>query len=332
MCLFFYFIVVLSIIGSAGADPVRNYFDELPSQEYWDGDWSIAHEEGTPVKDVRANQHISGWIDIIGFREMCTIGGDDYVNGSPRDFALVRRDAWHTGVNGKVVSFSSSCVVEDRDGVTTAIQYTSFCWKERVCKKVCGLVGCHIVCHWKSHNEYQTITYSVESPNTYTTRIHDIPVKVEVHNRSFQPTTCILIPKATDPSMKGVMDVQINYDGFNAARFDQVGFVVDNSRGTEFVEFDLCDDPTWTQDDDQTVISHFLCEVVVHEPEFNMSKLTIQMRTPYETRNVTNYNVSIINEKPIKLNVPLVKVFSLLCVSVLMILSAWKVITCTLSH
>jgi len=198
MRLFFYFMVALSIVGSAGADPVEDYFGGLPSQEYWDGDWSVAHEEGTPIKDVQVSQHIRGWIDIIGFREMCTIGGEDYVNGSPRDFAIVKRDAWHTGVDGKVVSFTSSCAVEDRDGVTTAIQYTTFHWKHKKCSILGG-------CHWVHHHERQAITYSVESPSTYTTRIQDIPVKVEVHNRSFQPTTCILIPKATHPSMKGVV-------------------------------------------------------------------------------------------------------------------------------
>jgi len=325
MHLCFYFILILSLVGSAGADPVLDYFEDLPNQKYWDGDWEIANEEGTPIKDVQYSDHIRGWIDIIGFRKMCNIDGVDYVNGYPRDFAIVKCDAWHTEVDGVVVSFSSHYVVEDRNGVTTAIQYTNFHWKYKVCSLLGG-------CHWVHVREHQTITYSTASPVTYTTRIQDVPIKVEVHNRSFQPITCIIIPKTTAPSMVGVVDVQIEYNGSNAARFDQVGFVIDNCRGTEYVEFNRCKDPTWTQDDNQNVVSHFLREAVIYGPAFNMSKLTIQMRTPYETRDVTNYTVSTLDEKPIKLNVPIIRIFALLCGSVLAIFAMWKVITRVLSH
>lgn len=323
------FISILLLAANASASnsdvEIIEYLSDLPNQEYWNGDWSIANEEGTPVKIVRSNAHIRGWIDIIGFREMCVINGTEYVNGSAKDFAIVKRDTWHTPVDGAVVSFTSSSAIVDEHGVTTAIQYTSFHWKY----KVCTIYGCK----WKHVYESQTISYSTPSPERYDTRIQDVPIYITVCNRSFQPVSHILIPETTASSMVGVMDVMVSYNGSNVSRYDQMGFVVNNSRETEYVEFVPFDDPTWVVDENQTVVNHFLGAATVHDPDFNVSKLQIRMRTPYETRNATNYTITQIEEDaPIELNVLLMRVSALICGSIIVIFMFVGVATRALSH
>jgi hypothetical protein len=127
--------------------------------------------------------------------------------------------------------------------------------------------------------------------------------------------------------MEGVMDIQVVYNGSNTSRYDKMGFVMDNNRGTEHVEFVPFDDPTWTEDDNQTNISHFLNAVTVSDPNFNMSNLCIQMRGPYETRNATNYTIVEMDNPPISPNVPLLKVFALYCGAVVMVLTLAGVVT-----
>jgi len=134
----FFILILLLMVGTVSAscsdEEIYEYLSDSPNQEYWDGDWGVADEEGLPVKVVRSNGHIRGWIDIIGFRELCVINGTEYVNGSPKDFAIVKRKAWHTPIDGKVVSFeTSSATVDDIDGTTAAIQYTTFHWEKKKC-------------------------------------------------------------------------------------------------------------------------------------------------------------------------------------------------------
>jgi len=320
-----FFILILLMVGTASIascndEEIITYLSDLPNQEYWDGDWGVADEEGSPAKVVRSNMHIRGWIDIIGFREMCAINGTEYVNGSPKDFAIVRRKAWHTPVKGKVVSFRSSQHIVDTHGVTTAIQYTAFHWKYHKCT----VLGCH----WVGVYEHQTISYSTRSPERYDVRIQDVPIYVTVCNRSFRPITHIMIPDAGSSSMRGVMDIQVSYNGSNISRYDQVGFVVDNDRGTEYVEFVPFDDPSWITDDNQTTVGHFLGAATISDPDFNVSKLQIRMRTPYETRNADNYTITTIEEDaPIELNVSFMRVFALVCGGIIAIIALAGVTT-----
>jgi len=128
--------------------------------------------------------------------------------------------------------------------------------------------------------------------------------------------------------MRGVMDIQVSYNGSNISRYDQVGFVVDNDRGTEYVEFVPFDDPSWIADDNQTTVGHFLGAATIHDPDFNVSKLQIRMRTPYETRNADNYTITTIEEDaPIELNIPLMRVFAILCGGIIAIIALVGVTT-----
>jgi len=286
--LFFLALIMFSSSASAGWLPAPlNILEE----KVFDGDWNVSHKEGTPVKDVRASQHIRGWIDIVGFREMCNIDDVDYVNGSPRDFAIVKRDAWHTNVGGKVVSFSSSCVVEDRNGVTTAIQYTSFCWKEKVCKRVCGLVGCHLVCHWKFHHEYQTIAYSVESPNTFNNSIEGYEITITCYNNSVTPYTLIYMPPR-----QNIIKQSVTYRNDTASWHNLTGLVMKNSRGTESVRF--LNKSGFFIDENET-ITRRAEYFVINEAPLNWSLFGVHTYTPYACyTNVSVCNVTLYNSKP----------------------------------
>lgn len=325
---FFIVIMLMISIPTVGAiindDDIMEYLGDLPNQEYWEGDWSIVDKVGTPIKNIKSSRHIRGWIDIVGFEDMAVVNGTEYVNGTPADLAFVECKAWHTPVDGKVVSFTSSSWTYDYEGNTTAVQHTVFNWKY----KVCGLYGCH----WVYVQEIQTITHTTKSPIVFDLKIQDVPIRVVVCNQSFQPVTQILIPDAESPMMDGVIDVTISYNGSSTSRHDEIGFIVLNDRGTEYVEFVPFDDPTWTDDVDQTTVSHFLMAATVRGSNFNTSNLTTQLRTPYENRNVTNYTIIEMDQTSISPNVPLMKVFALLIGSIMVVLMVVGVIPRVLSR
>jgi len=61
MRLHYFFIFLLLLISASDItafidEDVKEYLSDVQNQEYWDGDWSIADEEGTPIKNIKADQ------------------------------------------------------------------------------------------------------------------------------------------------------------------------------------------------------------------------------------------------------------------------------------
>jgi hypothetical protein len=260
---------------------------EVLNENFFDGDWSIADAEGTPNKNVKSSNHIRGWIDIIGFENMSIIDEVNYVNGSAREFAIVKRKAWHTSVPGKVVSFKSICSVIDTDYVyandtTSAVQHTHFHWK----KKVCGLYGCH----WVHHNEYLTVSYTVDSPITFNNTIDDKTVIITSYNNSINPYTLIYIHDRYN-----VIKTTVEYKNNTAKRCNRTGLVTTNDRGTEHVEFISNE---WYIPDPNLTITRRSGYYVINEAPLNWSLLNISVFTPYIEHDDKNWNVTTINSKP----------------------------------
>lgn len=119
---------------------------------------------------------------------------------------------------------------------------------------------------------------------------------------------------------------RVSYNGSNVSRYDQVGWVMENDRGTEHVEFvDGGTNPLWCKDDNQSVIDHCGRLVTVFDPDFNESLLNISLHTPYETRYITNYSTDIVTGNG-KVNIPLAKIILLLIGSAMTIMLLVKVI------
>jgi hypothetical protein len=319
----FFIILLIVSIPSAEAGVIEDakavkFVTDLLGREYWDGDWIIASEQGTPAKSVKSSRHIRAWIDIIGFKDESVINETRYVDGIAKDFAIVKRHAWHTPVNGKVVSFTSTYNIADGHDMTTATQSTTFHWK----KKKCGVFGCHWVHYW----EYLTVSHTTESPENFTTRIPNMCVYIKSYNRTFNPVTYIYIQPEMHPSMEDVMISRVRYNGSNISRYAQVGWVMKNDRGTEYVEFvDGGIHPLWHKDENQSMIDHCGRLVTIFDPDFNESLLNISLHTPYETRYITNYSMDIVTGNA-KVNIPLVKIILLLIGSAMAIIILMKVV------
>lgn len=277
--LFFLVFVLISQNASAGWLPTP--FDII-DEKVFDEDWEVADNIGEPIKVVKSDGHIRGWIDIVGFRKMCVINMTEYVNGSPKDFAIVKRDAWHTPINGEVVSFVTSASTIDEVGYTTAIQDTEFHWKY----KVYTLFGSY----WKHVYEYQTITYSTRSPDTFNNSIDDYEITITSYNNSVTPYTLIYVPPRDN-----IIKQSVHYKNDTVSWYDLTGLVNENNRGTEHVQF--LDETGFAIDENKTI--HRRAEYfVINEAPLNWSLLDVRVFTPYIEKTDVVCNATVYNSKP----------------------------------
>ena len=252
------------------------------NEKVFDDDWSIADKIGDPVKDVKSSGHVRGWINIVGFRNMSVIDGVRYVNGTPSTFAIVKRDAWYTSVDGVVVSFTSTSSTDDHYNYTTAVQHTVFHWKY----KVCGVFGCH----WVHVLEYLTVSYTAESPEVYNNTIDDYEITITSYNNSVTPYTLIYVP-----GRYNIIKHNVAYKGNITSCYNLTGLVKTNDRGTEHVRF--LNEPGETLDENET-ITRRAEYYVINEAPLNWSLLNISVYTPYIVKNDPMCNVTIYNSKP----------------------------------
>jgi hypothetical protein len=277
--LFFLVLVLASSNASAGWLPAP--FNIL-EEKVFDGDWCVADKCGTPIKDVKTSQHIRGWIDIIGFRNETIIDDTRYVNGSAKDFAIVGRDAWHTPVKGKTVSFISTYYISDSGNTTTATQNTTFHWKY----KKCTLIGCHWVHVW----EYLHIASIVDSPETFNNSVDDYEITITSYNNSVTPYTLIYVPQR-----ENIIKQSVYYKNDTASWYNFTGLVKENNRGTEHVRF--LNKTGFSIDENETITrrgGYF----VINEAPLNWSLLDISVFTPYIEKTDSVCNATIYDSKP----------------------------------
>lgn len=288
-----FFILLLLTMQVAGAVDIQEeieiaiYIKELLSQKCFDGDWSVVDKHGSSKSKTQSMDHIRAYIDIVGFKNECIINNTNYVNGDAKDFAIVKRRAWYTPVNGQKVSLETSYTITDIGNKTIATQTTRFTWKYYKNTLLGG--------KWVYVDEGPlTVKSSVESPENFSS-IPEIPVHIAVHNRTVNPIAIISIPSEANPIMKNVVATRVSYNGSETTRYDKIGWIVKNWWGTELVEFVDKEQPLWEQKGEE--ISHQFHRFVIFcdREKFNKSCVNISFISPYEVQQVKNYTIDEIS-------------------------------------
>lgn len=290
--LFFLVLVLLSSNASADFWDYAGPFSIL-GEEVFDRDWSVADKHGTPTERIKSDQHIQAWIDIIGFEKESIINGTHYVNGSAKDFAIVKRDAWHTPIKGQVVSFTTTYSISDRiagnatnneTNTTTATQTTKFHWQY----KVYTILGSY----WKQVYEGPlTISCTVESPEKFNNSLGgNYEITITSYNNSVTPYTLIYIPNRVN-----IIKHSVHYKNDTAEWHNLTGLVQENDKGTEHVKF--FNMSAFTIDENETITKRAEY-FVINEAPLNWSLLNINVYTPYVEKNDMVCNVTIYNSEP----------------------------------
>jgi len=285
--------------------PVASAWD-LPSplnildEKVFDGDWSVADDTGTPIVIWKDNCYaadecsptISAWIDITGFRNESVINETRYVNGSARQFAIVKRGAeYHTPGNCVFVSFESVLVsvidYEYDDGriVTEATQESTFEYKEWICYKV-GLIE---FCYWQHYTDIFHVAYRTDAPNEFDNTIDNYEITITSYNNSVTPYTLIYMPPR-----ENIIKQSVHYRNDTASWYNLTGLVKTNDRGTEHVRF--LNETGYIVDENET-ITRRAEYFVINEAPLNWSLLNVSVYTPY-TEQYPICNATIYNSKP----------------------------------
>ena len=95
----------------------------------------LPYSTGIPEKSIQTSGHISGWVDIVGFRQMIRDNGVYYVPGSPADYAIVQYDAWaDLNCDGcSVDSLTPISTVSISGNMTIATLSVKLEWSQTVC-------------------------------------------------------------------------------------------------------------------------------------------------------------------------------------------------------
>lgn len=148
----------------------------------------LPYSAGTPEKNIQSSEHIRGWIDIVGFRDVARMDGVDYINGSPADKAIIAAGTGYylssnivPGYSGSACywcffdSITDTVTVEQQGNKTAAILYITLKWHETV--EGSGSSQTFYYTEHATFYDYEPAPIKIENNN--------IDIKVIVRERNF---------------------------------------------------------------------------------------------------------------------------------------------------
>ncbi len=243
---------------------------------------------------------ISGWVDIVGFRQMVREDGIDYVPNDSLDLAIVKYDVTSADLKGKGMSriphmdsrwscywcefdnLSHNLIVTHQGNQTVAILNATLNWHETVLNS-----GTNNVIRY---TDTASFTDSEVSPQIYNPYIADVCGNVTEYNNTLFPKTAIYLPTAPN-----ITQATYQYKSEELTHILKWAKVERTEKGVFFVNLTTAD--FWTKNTDNL---HHMSEWVVipnsSRPDY--ANLTIMISNLYESRNVENASITRITYKP----------------------------------
>jgi hypothetical protein len=296
--LFLFFILFTLLVPTATAAEQDSIFDLLNST-IWDRVWDSLTYNTKPDKDVRTGTDLQGWIDIVGYRNMVRINGTDYIYGDPVDCAVVeydvwdlisaRKDRWNDNVDWIRTDLH---VLQQGENITATLDITML-WHHSTLK------------HTKTGKPYIKKTYHTETmtvidtetiPKQFNYTFANIAAYITVYNSSFSPKVLVYVPE-----LPYVLETTYTYGNDAIMRTNMLGEVEKSEKGVEFVNF--TDVSMWSEPKGD------LCYIgdcaVIRNENFTADQLNISLSTPYETVEITDYSITVVDYSPVNSMHPL---------------------------
>jgi hypothetical protein len=128
--------IILSIHGSA------DIFEDIDKTYVYSIN-EMPYNQGVPDKNIQKSGHISGWIDVVGFRQMIKDNEDYYVPGRPSDYSILQYDTWADLKECStcfVIYIKNKVSVSNNELITTAKNNIELKWAEIITN--CDKNGC----------------------------------------------------------------------------------------------------------------------------------------------------------------------------------------------
>jgi predicted nucleic-acid-binding Zn-ribbon protein len=276
---------ILFMVLAANMASAESIFDIL-NKTFIDNITDLPNSQGIPEKHIQRSGYISGWVDIVGFRQMMREDGIDYVPGNPADYAIVQYDAWNNvdcfgcGVD----SFKKNLRVSTVGNQTVASLDIQLIWYEVVsCGKDCTTEIYHL--------ETATFQDFEKSPQIYNIKIENLTAYITEYNNSIYPKTSISLdipPYISKAKFEYGENTTIYYARFAAIEQTQKGILFANISKSSLWKI--------TGSGMGRIGEH----VIIKSANINYQELNITMYTLYEKRAIINYNISRVDYSPEK--------------------------------
>lgn len=239
----------------------------------------LPYSSGTPEKNIQTSGHISGWVDIVGFRQMMRDNGTDYVPGRPSDYAIVQYDTWAN------LQYCSSCYVVDirnqisvRDSFSMTIvqNHIDLKWAEIITN--CDKNGC-----WQNiiyRTESAIFSFSVKSPLEF-----KFPTKQEITIEQYKGIVHKEIIKF-DAMDEGIISYKVTTGNGSVMHRRKIGKIETTPKGIFFMN--LTPLSVWEKTGDG--IYHWRDDPIMGDDEI----IDITFDTPYGPAPNIDYNSGIV--------------------------------------
>ncbi|OEU52008.1 MAG: hypothetical protein BA871_03575 [Desulfuromonadales bacterium C00003096] len=251
----------------------------------WDGDFSSLNYKATyPENNVTSGGNMEAWLDIVGWFNMSRINGTDYIYGDPANQSITEYNAIDTlGWNDNMDWIKHELLYDVVNDTLIVQDNITMLWHHSEEKTTSE--G-HTYIQKTYYYSYLTVYDSEIIPKQYVYDGQNIEALITFYNNSINPKSVIFIPDKL-----GLYSIDYTYKNESVHEDLMTGYVENNSKGIEFVNFTY--NSGWS--DPGGNLSHIGVCAVVKGGNFTPDNLSIDIYTPYEQLNITNYNLSTCN-------------------------------------
>jgi len=251
---------------------------------------------GDPSVETTVQNHKHIWGDPkIVFDSACVINGTTYIptieniqiaeNVWDSVDGIDRCDDWCPYFDN--INITNRTTIEDGDLV--AVVHVVLKWYYY--QEDCHISGDDIVCYDRFKNTTETADFVVRAPMPKiidSSMFNNISAEIMMYNNTFAPYTLIDVNVPENTTI-----TTFTYRNAIARNFKMIGIVNNEASTVQYI-----DESMWKESPKQNTITHIDELCVIHEAPINFSELSITVSSPYETVNVTKYDVTMMNSKP----------------------------------
>ena len=227
----------------------------------------------------KKGQYTEATLSIDGFRNIAEIGGIEYINGSAQNCAIIN---YQTRNDAPLGAGQASELFYQENGNNLTIYLTvKTSWYVKSTSTV-HINGLSIsIPYVSTRSETEAFTTTAQAPMGFpainTPRCH-----VTIFNNSYNPHAIVDLSQNF-----GIVEEDYSYNGSSSTHFKLAGEVETKQNGLSYVNYSKIS--TWKGTDNQ--IAGYNDRIYI-KGVFHKDKLNISVTTPYETVNVTYFNIT----------------------------------------
>lgn len=258
-----------------------------------------------PDNNIQASEHIRGWVDIIGYKNMICIDGEYYVPVLQADQVIVKCEVWDEllgfndnldwvrAPNEEVAPYPQTTIIGN---VAHTMVNIHLLWHRSTqrSRTICGLNGCKTYT-WISkdyYDEYATFTDTTTIPMKFEYNgIENASIDVVVYNNSISPKTSIQILNLPD----NTVSINYTYNNESITHYNFRAIQEYTDKNCPFMNLTPVD--IWIDDDNLSQMNGF---VIIPSMNFSSDNLSVVISDPYKSYELTNITVHEIKWHGIK--------------------------------